>query len=437
MQEDNTSLRNARRAHPRVVLACEHASAQFGGEAAIPLHYFRTLRNKGVEVWLVTHARTRDELTRLFPGESRIIFIEDSRLHRALWQITRRLPARLAYFTSGYVSRLSVQWRQRRIIRRLVHDHGIDVVHQPIPVSPREPSMLFDLGAPVIIGPMNGGMDYPPAFRRHRPILGQALLALGRLSAATLNRLIPGKRRAALLLVANQRTRLALPSIARVPVHELVENGVDLSVWHADSPRSDLNSPAVTTFAFIGRLVAWKAVDLLLHAFRTAAAKSPMRLLIIGDGPEAKSLQALAVNLGILAPDSPHAGRVSFAGWLSQRECAERLGNADALVLPSLLECGGAVVLEAMSLAKPVVATAWGGPVDYIDESCGILVEARGRDDVIRGFADAMVRLSVSPELRNRLGFRGRQKIFDQYDWDKKADRILEFYDMAIAAAVA
>jgi len=435
MEEISPLVRKAGRARPRVVLACEHASAQFGGEAAIPLHYFRTLRNKGVDVWLVTHARTRDELMRLFPGESRIIFIVDSRLHRALWQVTRRLPAGFAYFTSGYVSRLSVQWRQRRIIRQLVRDQDIDIVHQPIPVSPREPSMLFDLGAPVIIGPMNGGMDYPPAFRRHRPILGRALLALGRMSAGTLNRLIPGKRRAALLLVANHRTRLALPSLDRVPVRELVENGVDMTIWHGDPKRSDSPPPAVTTFTFIGRLVAWKAVDLLLHAFGAASVKAPMRLLIIGDGPEAKPLRALAVNLGILAADLPHTGRVSFAGWLSQRECAERLDQADVLVLPSLLECGGAVVLEAMSLAKPVIATAWGGPVDYIDESCGILVEARGRDDVIRGFADAMHRLSLSPELRVRLGNSGRQKILDQYDWDKKADQMLEFYKLAIAAA--
>ena len=435
MDQNNPPLSNAGRARPRVVLACEHASARFGGEAAIPLHYFRTLRNKGVDVWLVTHARTRDELTRLFPDDRRIIFIEDSTLHRALWQITRRLPARLAYFTSGYLSRLSVQWRQRGIIRQLVREQDIDIVHQPIPVSPREPSMLFGLGAPVIIGPMNGGMDYPPAFRRPRAILGRALLALGRLSATVLNRLIPGKRRAALLLVANHRTRLALPSPARVPVRELVENGVDMTIWNGDPKRSALQPPAVTTFVFLGRLVAWKAVDLLLHAFDAACAASPMRLLIIGDGPEARPLQALAAKLGLLDGDPPHAGRVSFAGWRSQQECAEILGNADVLVLPSLMECGGAVVLEAMSLAKPVIATAWGGPADYIDASCGILVEPRGRDELIRGFADAMQRLSTSPELRRELGNSGRQKILAQYDWDRKADRMLEFYEWAIGVA--
>ena len=59
--------------HPRVLIVAEHASARFGGEAALPLHYFRVLRNRGVPVWLVTHARTRDELSALYPGDARIV----------------------------------------------------------------------------------------------------------------------------------------------------------------------------------------------------------------------------------------------------------------------------------------------------------------------------------------------------------------------------
>jgi hypothetical protein len=58
---------------------------------------------------------------------------------------------------------------------------------------------------------MNGGMDYPPAFRRQRGFAERALLGLGRLSASVLNLLLPGKRRAEMLLVANPRTRDALP----------------------------------------------------------------------------------------------------------------------------------------------------------------------------------------------------------------------------------
>ena len=125
---------------PRVLIVSEHASARFGGEAALPLHYFRVLRSRGVPVWLVTHARTRDELQALFPGETRIRYIEDTALARLMWRVGRRLPARVAYLTVGFVSRVATQLAQRRLVRRLVAEHGIDVVHQPMPVSPRTTS---------------------------------------------------------------------------------------------------------------------------------------------------------------------------------------------------------------------------------------------------------------------------------------------------------
>ena len=164
----------------RVLIVCDHASAKFGGEAILPLHYFRLLRNRGIEVWLVSHARTRAELTDLFPGEKRIVYVEDSLLHTTLWRLGQWLPDRLAYVTTGFISRLAVQRVQRRIVRRLVASEGIDLIHQPTPVSPREPSIIFDVGAPVIIGPMNGGMDYPPAFRHGEGLASRAFLRLGR-----------------------------------------------------------------------------------------------------------------------------------------------------------------------------------------------------------------------------------------------------------------
>ena len=85
----------------RVVIVSEHASARFGGEAALPLHYFRVLRKRGFDVWLITHARTRAELTQLYPDERRILYIEDTMLHKVMWQIGRRLPGLIATFTTG------------------------------------------------------------------------------------------------------------------------------------------------------------------------------------------------------------------------------------------------------------------------------------------------------------------------------------------------
>ncbi len=423
---------------PRVLIVAEHASARFGGEAALPLHYFRVLRARGVPVWLLTHARTRDELVALFPDESRIRYIEDTAWHRTMWQIGRRLPDQISYFTTGFLSRLSTQLAQRRLARALVREAGITVVHQPMPVSPREPSLLFDLGAPVIIGPMNGGMDYPPAFRRNRGAIERTLLGLGRRVASLLNAAMPGKRRAATLVVANRRTRDALPAGVCANVVELVENGVDLRLWHAPVDRAATEPERdVVTFAFMGRLVDWKAVDLLLYAFAKARDRAAIRLWILGDGAERVRLEALAGQLNLDSPEEAAKGAVHFAGWMSQVACAQRLGHADCLVLPSLLECGGAVVLEAMSLGKPVIATAWGGPLDYLDPSCGVLVQPGSRDEIVDGFADAMVAMAESAPQRTRMGRAGLEKIKNEFDWELKVDRMMVLYREAMSCHAA
>ena len=418
---------------PRVLIVAESASARFGGEAALPLHYFRVLRRLGIDVWMLTHARTRDELTALFPGETRIRYVEDSSLHRALWSIGKLLPARLSHFTLGFVARLSTQWVQRRLARSLVQSERIDVVHQPAPVSPREPSLLHSLGAPVVIGPMNGNMDYPPGFRRRAGWAETAWLRAGRAATGVFNRLLPGKRRAAVLVVANPRTRAALPRGTAGHIVELVENGIDLGLWQASSAPAQATPGAVagaagasqpTRFIVVGRLVDWKAIDFLLRAFHRAAAQAPMKLEIVGDGEQRAALERLSAALGL-------NDTVRFSGWQTQAACAVRLDAADCLVLPSLLECGGAVVLEAMAMGKPVIATEWGGPADYLDESCGILVPPAGPEAFIAGLCDALLRIARSPVARAEMGARGLQKVRRDYDWDVKTRRMLELYDMA------
>ncbi|MBW4469969.1 MAG: glycosyltransferase family 4 protein [Stenomitos rutilans HA7619-LM2] len=439
---------------PRVLLVAEHASAKFGGEAVLPLHYFRVLRKRQVEVWLVVHERTRDELKLLLGKDfDRVYFVSDTHLHRLLWKVGRFLPHRLAYVTVGFVSRLLTQMEQRLLVRETVQHHQINLVHQPIPVSPKEPSLIFDVGAPVIIGPMNGGMNYPPSFQYMQSRFVHLTLGIGRLIANWLNWLLPGKRRAAALLVANARTHAALPKGTCDCVVELYENGVDLSIWQPELASSKVASKYAhseyahleatvqpTKFVFVGRLVHWKAVDLLLIAFERVARTLPVELEIIGNGPESAQLQQQAIALGLLhsVPDPAsdqgilkqpqHRGSVTFPGWLSQAECAQRLQQSDVMVLPSMLECGGAVVLESMAMGVPVIATNWGGPSEYLNESCGILIEPRSPELFIDDLAAAMIRMAASPALRRSMGQKGYYRAVSQFDWDVKADDILDIY---------
>lgn len=412
----------------RVLIVAEHASAKFGGEAFLPVHYFRLFRSRNIETWLVVHARTQAELEKLFPDErDRFHFIPDTWLHRLLWQWGRRLPQRVAELTTGSIMHLLTQVVQRRMVCRLVREHNIDIVHEPIPVSPKVPSLMFSVGAPVVIGPMNGGMEYPPAFPHYQGRLATVLVSQGRRFSNLFNRLLPGKLKAETLLVANERTKQALPAGVRGKVIELVENGVDLSVWNARDLAAKQPNETVR-FVFVGRLVDWKAVDLLLEAFKPVADQTNAVLEIIGDGVERPALQAQATQLGL-------ESNVIFAGWLSQDKCAVKLQQADALVLPSLYECGGAVVLEAMAMGLPAIATKWGGPADYLDATCGILVEPASREALIEGLTEAMLKLAQSPELRQQMGMAGQERIRQHFDWERKADQMLEIYRQTLATA--
>jgi glycosyltransferase involved in cell wall biosynthesis len=408
----------------RVAIVAEHASSRFGGEALLPFNYFRLLRERGIEAWLIVHARTADELKKEFPDDlDRMEFVQDSYLQKLFARISHHLPRRLAESTFLFWNHLRTQFAQRRIVRRLVRRHRIDVIHQVMPVSPKAPSLMWGVGAAVVIGPLNGGMEYPEFYRRTQSRFVHFAIALARRLADVLNLVTPGKRLADVVLVANKRTRDALPSGVSGEVIELVENGVDLSIWSRGqpSPRSD----PVTRFIFIGRLVDWKAVDIIIEAAKRMAGTVRFSLEIVGDGAMRGAWEELAHRLNLGAD-------VYFSGWMSQEDCVRRLRESDVFVLPSLFECGGAVVLEAMAMALPVVATDWGGPSDYLDPSCGVLIPPTSRESLVDGFAEAMTSLSGSAELRTRLGQAGYDRVRRNFDWDSKIDEIQRIYSRAV-----
>jgi glycosyltransferase involved in cell wall biosynthesis len=316
------------------------------------------------------------------------------------------------------------QWQGRRIIRKLVAEHRVNVVHQPIPLAVKECSVMYDLGAATVVGPLNGAMEFPPAFRRRQSAIESVAMRLGRWGSAIMHRVLPGKLRATTILVANDRSRAALPAGVRGKIVPLIDNCVDLETWRP-APPAAAGANDVPRFVYVGRLVDWKAVDLLIDAFAIVAKKSTAMLDIIGDGNLRLVLEAQSARLGI-------ADRVRFRGWQTQPVCAKELASASALVLPSMYECGGAVVLEAMGSGIPVIATNWGGPADYLDGSCGILVNPESPEKFVAGMADAMLKLADDPALCRRLGQAARERVVERFDWQKKVDCTLDIYAEAV-----
>jgi glycosyltransferase involved in cell wall biosynthesis len=403
----------------RVLLVAEHASAAFGGEALVPFQYFRQLRALGVDVHMLVHERTRAELMAAFPDDAdRLHFVPDSAINVWCHKLSPFLPDRLAVFTLGALSHLDTQIRQRRSAKALIAGHRFDLVHESIPVSPKLPSMMFGLAAPVIIGPMNGGMSYPASYETAGPV-ERLVIPLLQLTAVFWNAIIPGKRTAAALLVANGRTLAALPrNLKQQNILTVAENGVDLDVFWPDTTRAPR---AEAHIIYVGRLVDVKRVDLLLAACATLKDRLRFKLDLVGDGPLRQALEGQVRALALTS-------QVQFHGRLPQSVAAEMVRKADLMVLPSMHECGGAVVLEAMASGVPVVAARWGGPADYIDDDTGILIPPGTPDSFARELTAAILRLAEDPQLRDAMGKAGRRRIESHYDWRVKAKALVEIY---------
>ena len=409
---------------PRVLIICENASFRFGGESSIPLHYFKNLRNQNIEVWLIVNERVKDELTEILENQlERVSFVSDTWLHKILNYIGLQLPETIRVFLFRQLMILWSQYLLRSKAQKLILQHNINVIHQPIPVSPKYLFWNYNFEIPMVIGPLNGGMTYPPAFAKRNNLFSRFFLNIGRQVSDLFHQFIPGKLVAAKILVANQRTYDALPSKITGKVEFLCENGIDTDVWKV-APITYVLKKNVRVI-FVGRLVQWKGVDLLIEACKIALTQVDLELEIIGEGKYRKNLELLASSLQI-------SEKVKFVGWLSQSECAQRMSQSDIFVLPSLFECGGAVILEAMSMKLPVIATKWGGPLDYLDDDCGILIEPNSPDTFVNQLAQSIIKLSKSPELRQIIGEKGHQKVINEFDWQKKAKRMIEIYQSTI-----
>jgi glycosyltransferase involved in cell wall biosynthesis len=143
----------------------------------------------------------------------------------------------------------------------------------------------------------------------------------------------------------------------------------------------------------MGRLHPNKDFPTLLRAL---ARLPEARLALAGDGPERGALEALARELGL-------GGRVAFLGW--RRDVGALLAAAEMLVVPSRVEPLGNVVLEGMSAARPVIATAAEGPRELIADGVNGLLVPIGDDAAL---AAAIAALRADPARAQSIAAAGR-----------------------------
>jgi len=140
-----------------------------------------------------------------------------------------------------------------------------------------------------------------------------------------------------------------------------------------------VNENKAFTFINVCLLGSNKKVDLLLRAFALVQQKTPnVKLVVGGAGPELDNLIELAKTLKV-------SNKVKFLGALSREEVLEQVSLANAFVLSSEYETFGVVLVEALALGKPIVATKCGGPESIISPEVGLLVNKNNENELAEG----------------------------------------------------
>jgi glycogen(starch) synthase len=229
------------------------------------------------------------------------------------------------------------------------------------------------------------------------------------------------ERRAGAVIAITPRleARLREDGVARRNLY-MIPPGVDRELFQGPfrDPLPELGHPRVL---FIGRLTEQKGVHTLLTAMTRVTTRGA-HVVIVGDGPLRATLERRIGELGVAA--STH-----LLGFRPHHEVPALLAHADVLVLPSLYEELGSILLEAMQVGLPVVASRTGGIPDVVaDGETGLLVAP----DDPPGFADAIDRILSDPGLARRLGDAARRR-GHAYDWDLVALEVLAVYEDAIA----
>jgi glycosyltransferase involved in cell wall biosynthesis len=174
---------------------------------------------------------------------------------------------------------------------------------------------------------------------------------------------------------------------------------------------------------YVGRYTEVKRIPLLIEAYERARAGFDRRapLVLVGGFPgEWEGEHPLEAIRRVGAPD------VFLAGWHDHHELADILAAADVIVLPSVREQFGQVLVEGMACGLPAIAVDAYGPADIVEHGeTGWLVEP----DDLAGLTDALVEAVNRPGERRRRGAAAARDVAGRFAWPALARRVAALYD--------
>ena len=209
----------------------------------------------------------------------------------------------------------------------------------------------------------------------------------------------------------------------------IIRNGISMSAFHKRGSSTRLHEelavpPEAPLVAVLSRLRQLKGIEYFLQA---AALVSPRfrqaRFLLVGDGPYRNELEQYAARLGL-------GRRVIFTGF--RLDIPEILSEITVSVLPTLSEGLSNSLLESMAAGAAVVATRVGGNPELIDDGItGLLIPPRDH----QALAGVLSLLLGNPELAEKLGAAGRQRVAERFPMQFAARKTERLYTRLLRKA--
>ncbi|MEM1883199.1 MAG: glycosyltransferase family 4 protein, partial [Candidatus Bathyarchaeia archaeon] len=209
---------------------------------------------------------------------------------------------------------------------------------------------------------------------------------------------------------------------------DVIPNGIDVSKYEVNVEHEEVKkrfriNPDEKIILFVGRLVPQKGVEYLIMAAPKIFEQHPdSRIIIVGNG-------WIKDNLMSLASSTKYSNKITFLGFLDDRDLTELTLCSDVLVVPSIYEPFGIVALEGMAAGVPVVASNVGGLAEIIEhDRTGFLAHKEDPDSIAFGIN----KILSDPEYAHKLAQNAKRKVYETYSWEAVARRTIEVYRKAI-----
>lgn len=423
----------------KVLLIIEQCNPEWASVPLVGYQYYEGI-SQLADTTLVTHIRNQSALAKAHPDRD-ITYIAESNLIRQYYKLAERLSKvkgrtiwplynTLSFPIYREFNRLVYQTFKDRIL-----SNQFDVVHAITPMMPRYPVKVIEVcdRTPFVIGPVNGGVPFPPGFQavgRQEFSYFNFLRAIGRY-------VIPGYRatyeKADRVLAGSTYTLNLIQELFDVADDRIClahENGITNNFLKEQSEQThDRAASEVVKLLFVGRLVPYKGADMLVESISglAPAIQKKVALTIVGDGSEKASLEQQVERLDL-------SDRIHFTGWVAQQDTIGYYRNSDVFCFPSVREFGGAVVIEAMASGLPCIVVNNGGIGEYVTEATGFKIEPTSREYVIQELQKQIEVLVENPALRQQmsLGAIDRARAFT---WETKAKEMVKLYGDIISPA--